>query len=64
MALVDTLVEAIDTDRTTAIDRVRDALGPFGGSVLFDAELRLNGRPSDAAWSVLEDLADGVEVEF
>ncbi|MEM9562169.1 MAG: hypothetical protein AAGA93_06120 [Actinomycetota bacterium] len=55
MALVDALVEAIDTDRTTAVDRVRDALTPFGGSTLFDAELRLNGSSSDVAWSFLED---------
>ena len=64
MALVDALVEAIDTDRTTAVDRVRDALGPFGGSTLFDAELRLNGRSSDTAWSFLEDLAPDVEVAY
>jgi len=50
------LVEAIDTDRTSAVDGVRDALTPFGGAALFDAELRLNGRSSDAAWSYLEDL--------
>ena len=56
MALVDALVEAIDTDRTDAVDRVRDALAPFGGSTLFTAELRLNGRSSDTAWSLLEDL--------
>jgi hypothetical protein len=60
--LVDALVEAIDTDRTIAVDRVRDTLGPFGGTVLFDAELRLNGRASDVGWSLLED--EGVEVEF
>lgn len=62
MALVDALVEAIDTDRTTAVDRVRDALAPFGGAGLFDAELRLNGRSSDVAWQVLEDL--DVEVAY
>jgi len=62
MALVDALVEAIDTDRATAVDRVRDALGPFGGAALFDAELRLNGRASDVGWSVLDD--EGLEVEF
>ncbi len=61
-ALVDALVEAIDTDRTTAVDRVRDALTPFGGAALLDAELRLNGRPSDHDWSSLADF--GVEVEF
>jgi hypothetical protein len=56
VTLIDALVEAIDTDRDDAVDRVRDALGPFGGSTLFTAELRLNGWSSDRLWSFLTDF--------
>lgn len=56
VTLIDALVEAIDTDRDDAVDRVRDALGPFGGSPLFTAELRLNGSSSDRLWAFLSDL--------
>ncbi len=45
--LVDALVEAVDIERTSEIDRVRNALEPFGGAALFAAELRLSGRPSE-----------------
>lgn len=44
--LVDSLVEAIDTDRREAIARLREALAPFGAAALFDDELRLNGASS------------------
>ncbi len=44
--LVDAIVEAIDANRSTEVDRVRSALEPFGGSLLFDAEIRLNGLTS------------------
>lgn len=53
--LVDALVEAVDTDRVDEVDRVRAALSPFGGSILFAAELRLNGRSSEQVWSFLVD---------
>ncbi|MEM9656441.1 MAG: hypothetical protein AAGA65_30475 [Actinomycetota bacterium] len=46
LELVDALVEAIDTNRLHETQRVRSALEPFGGTNLFDAELRLNGCPS------------------
>jgi hypothetical protein len=45
--LVDALVEAVDLNRWTEIDRLRLALEPFGVVPMFDAELRLNGLPSD-----------------
>lgn len=50
--LVDALVEAIDMNRYAEIDRVRTALEPFGGGVLFDAELRLNGVASVDEWCI------------
>lgn len=53
--LVDALVEAIDTDRADAVDRVQSALQPFGASTLFAAEMRLNGRSSEHVWSLLAD---------
>ena len=53
--LVDALVEAIDTDREDAVDRVRSALEPFGGGGLFAAEMRLNGRSSETVWAMLAD---------
>ena len=60
--LVDALVEAVDTDRADAIDRVQAALQPFGASTLFAAELRLNGRSSEQVWALLADY--DVEVAF
>ena len=54
--LIDALVEAIDTDRYDAVDRVQTALQPFGGSTLFAAELRLNGRSSEQVWSLLAEI--------
>ena len=60
--LVDALVEAVDTDRYDAVDRVQSALQPFGASTLFAAELRLNGRSSEQVWSLLAD--DGMEVAY
>ena len=39
--LVDAIVEVVDIARDT--DRLKLALQPFGGSEMFDAELRLNG---------------------
>ena len=56
VVLVDALVEAIDTDRTEEVERVQDALKPFGGSDLLAAELRLNGRSSEHVWSLLVDF--------
>ena len=50
--LVDALVEAIDINRQHEINRVRSALEPFGGSSLFDAELRLNGSASADEWCI------------
>ena len=44
--LVDALVAAVDASRTREIDQLRIALEPFGGTYIFDAELRLNGAPS------------------
>lgn len=44
--LIDSLVAAVDTNRFEEIDRLREALEPFGGSRLFDDELRLNGEAS------------------
>ena len=58
VSLVDALVEAIDTDRADAVDRVREALAPFGGSTLFAAEVRLNGQSSDRLWALLADSGD------
>ena len=58
--LVDALVEAIDTDRDEAVERVRSALAPFGGSGLFSAEMRLNGRSSEAVWAFLAGPAEEV----
>jgi hypothetical protein len=57
-ALIDALVEAIDTNRYAEVDRVRAALEPFGGSGLFDCELRLNGSASADEWCICtgEDL--------
>ena len=62
--LVDALVEAIDTDRSDAIERLRDALDPFGAAGLFDAELRLNGLSGSGALCSLcgFDLDDEVAV--
>ncbi len=51
-ALVDALVEAIDVQRWTEIDRLRLALEPFGCTALFDAELRLNGVASVDEWCI------------
>lgn len=46
--LVDALVEAIDLDRTDAVNRLREALEPFAATGLLNDELRLNGiRSSD-----------------
>ena len=53
--LVDALVEAVDTDREDAVERVRAALEPFGASILFATELRLNGRSSEQVWAMLAD---------
>ena len=53
--LVDALVEAVDTDREDAVDRLRSALTPFGGTHLFNTELRFNGRSSDRIWTVLAE---------
>jgi hypothetical protein len=50
--LVDALVEAIDINRHHEINRVRSALEPFGGTALFDAELRLNGSASVDEWCI------------
>ena len=58
----DALVEAVDTDRADAIDRVQVALQPFGASTLFAAELRLNGRSSEQVWALLADY--DVEVAY
>jgi len=55
LALIDSLVEAIDADRLTEIDRVQTALQPFGGSLLFASEMRLNGRSSTDLWTVLDE---------
>ncbi len=44
--LVDALVEAVDLNRWSEIDRLRSALDPFRATALFDAELRLNGTAS------------------
>ncbi len=55
-ALVDALVEAVDTDRVDAARRVQAALEPFGAASLFAAEVRLNGRSSDAVWSLLGEI--------
>ena len=63
VALVDALVEAIDIDRTDAVERVWSALAPFGGSGLFASELRLNGRSSEQVWALLA-AEYGVEVLF
>ncbi len=52
--LVDALVEAIDIHRWTEVDRVRAALEPFGGTALFDAELRLNGTASIDEWCICD----------
>ena len=43
--LVDAIVEV--ADRARDMGRLRLALEPFGGSALFDAEIRLNGTTSD-----------------
>ena len=51
-ALVDALVEAVDIQRWSEIDRVRSALEPFGGTAIFDAELRLNGVASVDEWCI------------
>ena len=53
--LVDALVEAVDTDREDAVERVRSALEPFGASTMFATELRLNGRSSEQLWAMLAD---------
>ena len=53
--LVDALVEAVDTDREDAVERVRSALEPFGASAMFATELRLNGQSSEQTWSLLAD---------
>ena len=50
--LVDALVEAVDLNRDLEVDRVRDALEPFGAAALFDAELRLNGSASTDGWCI------------
>ena len=50
--LVDALVEAVDMNRYLEVDRVRAALEPFGGTALFDAELRLNGSASVDEWCI------------
>lgn len=44
--LVDSLVAAVDTDRSEEVARLREALEPFGAAGLFGDELRLNGAPS------------------
>ncbi len=44
--LVDSLVAAVDTDRNEEVERLREALEPFGAAGLFGDELRLNGAPS------------------
>jgi hypothetical protein len=44
--LVDAVVAAVDTDRTWELERVAEALAPFGGTALFTEELRLNGLAS------------------
>lgn len=62
LALIDALVEAVDTDRAEAVDRLRDALTPYGVATLFVSELRFYGRSSEAGWSVWGDLE--VEVEY
>jgi hypothetical protein len=46
VALVDAVVAAVDTDRSWELERIADALTPFGGAGLFTEELRLNGTPS------------------
>lgn len=50
--LVDAIVAAIDTARSIDVDRVRCALEPFGGSVMFIDELRLNGLDSLSEWCI------------
>lgn len=44
--LIDALVEAVDLNRSWEVDRLRNALEPFGACVLFDSELRLRGTAS------------------
>jgi hypothetical protein len=44
--LVDSVVAAIDIDRTAEVYRVRDALRVLDAVGLFDDELRLNGTSS------------------
>ena len=46
--LVDSLVASIDLGRNDELDRLREALEPFGAVQLFNDELRINGvRSSD-----------------
>ena len=54
-SLVDALVDAVDTDREEAVDRLHLALEPFGAARMFAAELRLNGRSSEQVWALLAE---------
>lgn len=40
--LVDALVATVDANRVHELDRLREALEPFGAAGMFNAELRLN----------------------
>ena len=51
-ALVDSLVQAVDMNRDYEVNRLRNALEPFGATALFDAELRLNGIASLDEWCI------------
>ena len=44
--LVDAIVAAVDIDRSWEIDRLQEALEPFGAAGMFAAELRLSGTGS------------------
>ncbi len=44
--LIDSIVAAVDLDRTADIERLREALAPFDAAGLFNEELRLNGSRS------------------
>jgi hypothetical protein len=58
--LVDAIVAAIDLDRSTEVDRVQIALGPFGLADMFSEELRLSGVPS-ATWELCPLCSDVLE---
>ncbi len=62
--LVDAVVAAVDIDRCDEINRLREALEPFGGAWLFDDELRLNGRSTESHWCCLGECVEGLtEIE-